>query len=519
MRDNVFTMTEFNRPEQSRFDLSHNIKYSFQMGELIPTLVMECIPGDKFEISAENMLRFAPLIAPVMHRVKADIRFFFVPTRILWPGWEDYITGQEDTLLPFISAVDVAPGTVADYLGIPTDVTLELRPLAFQYAAYLRIYDDYYRDQNLVPEQFINPLISGANIFYEAGLEGPPLRSAWMHDYFTSCLPFPQAGADVSLPLVAQQEIEVQSRFRPGGENQNAGFWRFSADGIPQDNLLNLRTNVGPVPNAAGTEAGVDGYVYYDPNGTLFVDVQADAVNINTLRRAIALQEWLELNARGGRRYNEHILAHFGVRTSDGRLQRAEYIGGQSQLMAISEVLATASNEAENIPVGYMGGHGISYGGGNTFTYYCEEHGYIMGIIRVLPDTAYQQGLHRQFDKRSRYDFAWPTFAHIGEQPVFTREIYASAPDPNEVFGYIPRYSEYRYLNDRVCGDFRETLEFWHLGRIFDEKPVLNADFITANPATRIFAVEDENQDHIWAQTRFNILATRKLPRYGVPTI
>lgn len=515
---NIFNSVQFNKPATNRFDLSHDVKLSFSMGELVPTCVMECLPGDKVSINVENMLRFAPLISPVMHRVKVKTNYFFVPTRLLWPEWEKWITGDNDVEAPFINfgdqgAIDVPVGSLADYLGYPTGdfndpPNLPVSPMAI--AAYLKIWDDYYRDQNLQDEKFI-PLVPGDNnAQYVPYAEGQPLHRAWQHDYFTSALPFAQKGDSVQIPLTVSDDVPVERITADG----TAGLIRDADTGA-------LLPGTPLSADAGGVlQSGADtGGAMYDPNGSLVVDIQSDATDINTLRRAFRLQEWLERNARGGTRYIENILAHFGVKSSDARLNRPEYIGGDSQMMVISEVLSTAQNDDSTVPVGQMAGHGISVGGGKRFGYRAEEHGYIIGIISVIPDTAYQQGLHRQFSRFTPTDYAWPTFANIGEQEVLQKEVFATTLNPNLTFGYVPRYSEYKFMNSRVAGEFKTTLAFWHLGRIFATDPALNEAFISCFPSARIFAVTESNEDHIFAHVFNNISAVRKLPRYGIPTI
>lgn len=518
MKNNIFTQVQMSKPPVSRFDLSHDVKLSFSMGELIPTCVMEALPGDKFDISVENFLRFAPLISPVMHKVNVTTHYFFVPSRILWPEWEKWITGDSDVQAPFFQ-VGAAPaivdvGSIGDYLGLPTGnsgsgpVNINALPAA----AYAKIYDDFYRDQNLETEIFV-PVVAGNNSAYADFVQEAPLRRAWQHDYFTSALPFPQKGPDVQIPLTVQNDIPVDYN----NPDQLPGTFRRADGDIPSLNSAVVQ-DTGPVPFSQS--AHIDGDpVAYDPRGTLTVDVQADATDINTLRRAFRLQEWLERNARGGTRYIESIFAHWGVKSSDSRLQRPEYLGGSRQNMVISEVLATAQNTTDGVAVGTMAGHGISVGGGNRFRYRAEEHGYVIGIINVQPVTAYQQGLHRMFSRLDRLDYAWPTFANIGEQEILQKELYFASTTPDAVFGYIPRYSEYKFMNSRVAGEMRTSLNFWHMGRIFDSDPALNEDFIKAYPTTRIFAVTSEAEDHIFAHVFNNIKAVRKLPRFGVPTI
>lgn len=516
MAKNIFNSILLPKVDTNVFDLRHDVKLSFQMGELVPTCCMECIPGDKVSISVENMLRFAPLISPVMHKVNVTTHYFFVPTRILWQEWEKWIVRDEnaDVPPPYVQVSEVIEGSLADYLGVPVGTfPAPLDVSAFPVLAYLKIWDEYYRDQNLQTEVFPTSVVPGNNAltleewFDEKG----PLRRAWQHDYLTSALPFAQKGDAVQIPLTLQSDIPVD--YNSTGQ---PGIVR-DADGAILTNG-ELAATSGPSPLTGSMIAGASPATY-DPNGTLTVDVQSDAVDINTLRRAFRLQEWLEKNARAGTRYIENILAHFGVRSSDKRLQRPEYIGGSKQQMVISEVLATAQSTADGVAVGTMAGHGISVGGGNRFNFRVEEHGYIIGIINVQPQTAYQQGLHRMFSRLTPLDYAWPTFANIGEQEVFQKEVYAESATPDATFGYVPRYAEYKYMNSRVAGEMRNSLAFWHLGRIFDTDPALNAEFIQCNPSTRIFAVTDENEDHIFAHIFNNIKAVRRLPRYGIPSI
>ena len=270
------------------------------------------------------------------------------------------------------------------------------------------------------------------------------------------------------------------------------------------------------------------------PNSDLFLDLsqshfadlsQATAATINDLRSAIRLQEWLEKNARGGSRYIESILSHFGVRSSDARLQRPEFLGGGQVPINVSEVLQTSASELAtggvkpSTPQGTMAGHGISVGQNNRVSYRCEEHGYIVGILSVMPKTAYQQGVPKKFLRKDKFDYYWPEFAHLGEQAIQNQEIFIDS-DPDELektFGYIPRYAEYKYENDTVHGEMRDTLKFWHLGRIFDNQPQLNAEFIECDPSDRIFAVLE--QEHFYAIINHSVRAKRLMPYFGTPTL
>lgn len=533
MSKNIFNSVKLPHVPQSAFDLSHDIKLSFSMGELVPTMVMDCLPGDIVEINCENFLRFAPLIAPVMHKIKVKAEFFFVPNRLLWPNWDEWISGNIDVEAPYLimsaSANEASVGSLCDYLGYPTgDITLPISVSPLQIAAYLKIFDEYYRDQNLQDEQFV-PLVDGENdvTAYTYWMTNNPIHRAWGHDYFTSALPFAQKGDEVLIPLsegmgtvVLADPPTSYTRWVANGDhsalNTGPGYTSYiPSGGAPHKNTIITTGTLVEIPAA------------YDPRGSLIVDIQETATSINNLRRAIKLQEWLERNARGGTRYIETIWSHYEVKSSDSRLQRPEYIGGNTQNMVISEVLATAQDLEGESPnaIGQMAGHGVSFGSGKRLHYRCEEFGFIIGIISVIPDTAYQQGLHRSFSRLNRLDYAWPTFANIGEQEVLQKEVRANVtPDspvlsPESVFGYVPRYAEYKFMNSRVAGEFKTTLKFWTLARIFEGNPKLNAQFIASDPSTRIFAVTEVDEDHIYAHVFHNIRAIRKLPKYGIPSI
>lgn len=501
MARNLFNTVLAKRPKSNVFDLSHDVKLSFDMGQLVPIMCMEAVPGDKFNVSNESMLRFAPLIAPIMHKVDVYTHTFFVPNRILWSGWEDFITGGRDgnaaPAFPVFNRT-VTPSSLADYLGLPL-ASSNIQVSGLPFAAYQCIYNEYYRDQNLIaPVPF--ELVDGLN---PTGSFGTIRNRAWQHDYFTSALPWAQRGDAVNLPLISENaDIEV---LRNNANTAND----FSAEGV-----------VGTDPAVAFAHNRLSDNSSISPD-RLYIDgedIQTQATTINDLRRAFRLQEWLEKNARGGARYIESILSHFGVRSSDARLQRPEYLGGSKQPMVISEVLQTSESSAT--AQGNMSGHGISVGAGRSFSYRCEEHGYVMTIMSVMPKTAYQQGIPRHFLKTDKLMYYWPSFAHLGEQEILNKELYVGfdAAD-NETFGYTPRYSEYKYMDSRVAGEFRNELSYWHMGRIFSSRPNLNENFVTADPTTRVFAVIEESNNKIYAHVYHKIKAIRPMPKYGTPAI
>lgn len=513
MKD-IFRKVMMSKPPRSTFNLSHDVKMSFNMGDLIPTCAIDVLPGDFFEIGVENMMRFAPLVSPVMHQVNITTHYFFVPNRILWSEWEDWIIGESNVLPPTFNMSGnegITEGSLGDYMGLPT-INRGYAINALPFAAYNKIWNEYYRDNNLQSE-ITDTVSPGNNATMTTAAQDTPQKRAWMHDYFTSALPNAQQGAEVEIPLV-NQTVPVTL------DPNNTTPWQVenAATGAGIGNVT-LSTGADALLEGSGTDAQLD------PQGSLVVDINSQATDITTLRTSFRLQEWLEKNMRGGRRYIEQIMTHFGQKSSDARLNRPEYIGGSKQRMVISEVLSTAQTvdqSSNDIPVGNLAGHGISVGGGNKWKYKAEEHGWIIGIVNVQPTTAYSQGVHRKFTRDDKLDYAWPTFANIGEQPILSQEVYGDqgvAGTGKEVFGYVPRYSEYKYENNRIAGQMRTDLEHWHLGRRFTTRPALNEAFIQADPSKRIFAVTDPDEDTIYAQIYNNIRVNRALPKYGIPSI
>lgn len=488
-------------PGKNHFDLTHDVKLSCDMGELVPIMVMDCVPGDQVKLSGEALIRFAPLVAPTMHRFNVSIHYFFVPNRILWQGWEDWITDPASTrVFPIIDTDDPTPvrfeaGTLADYLGMPELVAgVDYNISALPFAAYQAIYNEYYRDQNLITEVDYE-LVDGVQSNWSELLT--LRRRAWQHDYFTACLPFAQKGAAVDIPL---GDVILKGE---GFDPVNQGKFAEAATGS---------TIVGALATDA-TGLTVDATpAAYDPNGSLTVE----ATTITDLRRAFRLQEWLEMQARGGTRYTEQIRTQFNVISSDARLQRPEYITGVKSPIVISEILNTTGTT--ELPQGNMSGHGVGIVQGNHGSYFCEEHGYIIGIMSIMPETAYQQGIPKHLLKTTdQFEYFWPSFANIGEQEVVNAEVYAQNIDPTGTFGYIPRYAEYKFINNRVAGDFKTTLDTWHAGRIFSGAPTLNQLFIECVPTKRIFAVTSEEIDSMYCQVLNRVHAIRPMPKYGNP--
>lgn len=511
----LFDSVSDRSPKKNSFDLSHERKFSCNMSTLIPIMCQEVVPGDHFRNNTEVMLRLAPLISPMMHRVNVYTHFFFVPNRLVWTEWQDFITGNATPEMPFyqIDSSNLnlfAKGSLADYLGIPdmsqADLSQNFQKVSsLPFRAYATIFNEYYRDQNLVEEILVNPSYSGI----EEGTELLIKRNrAWEKDYLTSALPWAQKGEPVKLPLAGNAPI-----------------------------IMNPNSNTFPLlPNAANAQQRPlktsdirqlgsehpDGSVHptrLDPNNSLLADLtNVTSTTINDLRTAWQLQTWLEKNARAGTRYTESILAHFGVRSSDARLQRPEYLGGGKSPVVISEVLQTSETTETGTPQGTMTGHGISVGNSHSFTKFFEEHGFVIGIMSVMPRTAYQQGLPRMFTKFDKFQYYWPEFAHLGEQEVLNQEVMVTGENDGQTFGYQSRYAEYKYCPTSVHGDFKDSLSYWHMGRIFPTRPTLNWEFITSQQINRPFAVTDDNVDHLYVQIFNNLQAVRPMPYFGTPS-
>lgn len=531
-----FNSVQVQKPKRNFLDLSHDRKFSFQIGQLVPIMCQEVLPGDKFNVRNEQLLRFAPMLAPIMHRIDVYTHYFFVPNRILWSNWEEFITGNQGEApapaFPYVNLVNsinglplVREGSIGDYLGLPstpisvgqTPVTTKVSVLPL--AAYFKVWNEYYRDQNLQEEVDIN-LVDGDNTSaLSVTYEQPPYLRAWEHDYFTSALPWTQKGEDVFLTFDTENSIPID--FNPAGTtdiyvtNTNI-VGGLSLDGMNIDDTIDKVTSIYGVDSDANPRSTL---LKIDNSDNLEVDLTGSyLMTVNELRKAMAIQRYLELNARAGSRYIETILAHFGVRSSDSRLQRPEYLGGGKSNVVISEVLQ--QSQSDTTPQGTMSGHGINYGTSHEFSRSFEEHGYIIGIISVMPKTAYQDGLPKHFQKFDKFDYFWASFAHLGEQPVYKKELYVNSEDGDEVFGYVPRYSEYKYIPSTVHGDFRGNLNFWHMGRIFDAEPNLNSDFITCDFETinRAFAVQDGTHN-LWCHLYQKVKAIRPVPVYSTPRI
>ncbi|UPW41387.1 major capsid protein [Dipodfec virus UA06Rod_19] len=545
----------------------------------------EVLPGDTFRVNTELFIRLAPMVSPLMQRIQVYTHFFFVPYRLLWEHWEDFITQSVQGYssqpvpkqLPTATLHDVSSddsnyykyfksGSLSDYLGLNiSQLDVGVKPVApivegknwtFQYLphlAYQKIWNDFYRDENLQEPDFI-PAQDGNYVIDEDNTPIPDFElqlwnlryRSWKKDYFTSALPWTQKGPDITLPLGGTVPVRGTSINGIAGQTEASTFradlsgLAITSGGPTTEETRQAYFSIDPVSNMRLLYDGEDltkkqAYTYQEtdklinlpPLNVALTSAVADLscatpTTINELRRAFALQRWEELNARGGTRYVEQLAAHFGVRPRDSRLQRAEYLGGGVSDVQISEVLQTS--ETATTPQGHMSGHGVSASFNHAFKRYFEEHGVVLGIMSIMPKANYYQGVDRMFLKRGVYDFGWPSLAHLGEQPIYQEELFANDGIPlnvetdSPVFGYTPRYAEYKFSNDQIHGDFRTSLSNWHAGRSFANLPMLNWQFISgANFKPAVFSVDDV--DPFWCQIYNDIKVSRKLPKFGTPSI
>lgn len=505
--------------ERSTFDRSHALKTTFDAGLLVPVYVDEVLPGDTFQMTSTQLARLATPLKPIMDNLYLDVQFWFVPYRLVWDNWQKFMgekVNPGDSTVYTIPQVPIpasasGPATLSAYMGIPfraqgLSTTVSVLPQR----AYLLIWNEWYRDQNLQNSVTV-PTGDGPD-----SAQVYPLRRGKRHDYFTSCLPWPQKGSAVSIPLVGSLPVKTSATDTVTGAQQ-ALKWLQNTGSAVTGGALNISSSAGNPTLAATTNAGTPTQSVYPSN--LFADMSsATAVTINDLRQAFQIQKLLERDARGGTRYIEVILSHFGVRSPDARLQRPEYLGGGSSRVNIDPIAQTSVAAAT--PQGNLAAIGAGVqrcGFEKSFT----EHGVIIGIASARADLTYQQGIERFWSRQTRYDFYWPALAHLGEQPVLNKEIYVQGTGADtQVFGYQERYAEYRYKPSRITGLFNSdapsTLHAWHLSQQFTALPVLGATFIQDDPPIdRCIAVPAE--PHFIADFWFDLKCTRPMPVYSVP--
>lgn len=511
-----FSMSPQANIPRSKFNRSHGYKTTFDVGELVPILVDEMLPGDTFNCRLSAFVRMSTPIVPIMDNLFLETFFFAVPNRLLWDNWEKFLgfntsagIQTTDYVLPQINLgamESVAEGSLGDYMGIPTQIN-DIFFSALPFRAYNKIWNDWFRDQNLQAEVTV-PTGDGPDSLSTYTL----LRRNKRYDYFTSALPWPQKGPDQLIPSsFASDAPVVSSGVAPEFKNVNdpSVFKLFtSGTGL----------SITALPSAAGD------VIFESPTG-LEVDIAANASlgTINELREAFQIQKFYERAARGGTRYTEVIKAFFNVDSPDMRLQRAEYIGGGSTPILINPVAQTTQNNTPTNTngLGVLGAYGVAAVNKHGFTYSATEHMTIIGLVSVRADLNYQQGLERMWNRETKFDFYWPVFSHLGEQAILNKEIYTQGTsDDLGVFGYQERYAEYRYKPSQITGLFRSnatgSLDIWHLAQDFGSLPTLNTTFIQENPPMeRVEAVSTE-PDFIF-DGFFSYICARPMPVYAVP--
>lgn len=495
--------------KRNKFSLSYYKLFTCKMGYILPIGLIEVIPGDTIRHATGLFMRLAPMLAPVMHPCHVTIHTWYVPHRLIWDEFEDFITGGPDGLDTSVFPTVTAPsggfavGSLADYLGVPPKVGgLEVSALPFR--AYNLIYNQWYRDQDLEDEI---PFSTDSGPDTKTALN--LMRGDWERDIFTTARPWPQKGMPVTVPVNAASGSAIVSN------GQQVSFRDIDRAGVNQ--YLNqtgtvAATSYGPLGTVipGQTPPFSAARLGFGSQTGLKLDSDNLTVSIDQLREAFALQRFEEHRAMYGSRYVEY-LRYLGIKASDARLQRPEYLGGGRQTIQFSEVLQTA--EGTN-PVGTLRGHGIASMRSNRYRRFIEEHGYILSFLLVRPKSIYMQGVPRTWLRRVKEDFWQKELEHIGQQEVYTQELYAAA-DKDKVFGYQNRYDDYRQQWSSVSGEFRDILNYWHMAREFANEPVLNADFISAVPTERIFAAQQNDQ--LYCLANHSIQARRLMSRFGNP--
>lgn len=507
--------------KRSKFSLSHYKLLTCKMGQLVPVAWFEALPGDTIQQATSALIRCAPLVTPVMHPVHVRFHHWFVPNRLVWSNWQSFITGGSDGLNasahPFIATTNLnghsgsnaGVSTLADYMGVPTSgVTAPASINALPFRAYNLIWNEFYRDEDL-QTALTNSVADGNDTTSNTALQ----NISWEKDYLTSSRPWVLKGSSVTLPLGSTAPVKRTTSAATAVDAYNAGG--------------NVKATAGSALQINGGIAGrVDAPggtgITFDPNGSLYADLStATGIDINTVRHAFALQRFEEARARYGSRYTEY-LRYLGVRSSDARLQRPEYLGGGRQTIQFSEVLQTGgTSTGTQTGVGNLAGHGISAMRTNRYRRFFEEHGIVITLMSVRPKTMYSQRLKRAFIRSvdagyvgttgTKEDYWQRELQHIGQQGVNAVEADVSAGFGN--FGYQDRYDEYRREESSVAGLFRSSLDTWNLSREFGSAPSLNSTFVSCVPSTRVFA--DTSNDNLYVMANHNIQARRLVSREG----
>ncbi|UPW41461.1 major capsid protein [Dipodfec virus UA23Rod_1340] len=570
----MFGFVKTRQFKRNKFRLGYQNKMTIRPGYLYPFYLEHCYPNDTFHIRNNILFRLAPMQAPIMQDIDVYTRYFFVPYRLIWSDWKKFWTqgqdGKSDVSYPVyydVPAEAITTGTLADYLRFPDpmlngyddlgEICSDIDQLPFR--AYQLIWNEYFRDENIEKFQSIGKDLSGrldySSDFTDTRLEEDARSTgvsemfllqkvSWRKDRFTSALPFAQRGDEVELPLFGNPKVVGDGsnvdalgdgvRFASplsGGNFTSSGVVSYDATAPYGKNPLKT-TGSEAVGLSNNTRYVGDNILTEVPINAIARGLNVDmstvsSATINELRRAFAAQEFLEARARGGSRYIEQLLSIFNQRSSDARLQRPEYLGGGKSPIVISDVLQT-SQSTESSAQATPAGHGVGVQRTGGIHYHCEEHGFIMGLMYIMPKSSYFQGMPKQYMFRDALEFYNPYFAHLGEQEIGQGEIFydytaGSHDNPNtKLFGYTPRYAEMKTRDDEVHGDFRTNLRFWHMGRFFEQPPALNADFLhNFDSVNRVFNVDPEKADidNFWVQCQNDVTAIRLMPKYGTPRL
>lgn len=491
----------FKRNRSAVHNWSHRVTLSANMGTITPIACLDVVPGQSIDYQVNALLRTQPLLAPLMHTVDVDIHAFFSPDRLVWDGYEDFHSGGDDGMANVTAPYMTAPagtgylkGSLADYLGIPIGV-VDMLHSALPFRHYNLIRDTWYRDSQLQTEVGFSSA-NGLDTTTPRNLLAP----CWKRDYFTTCRPQPQLGPEVSIPLTGNADVDLKAALGVPGKLRRAD----------NHNLVGAGTLATDASGDLLTAGSVDSV--YDPNNTLEADLSnVSAVDIRDLREAGAVQRFLEFNNIWGGRFIEQIMARWNVRVPDYRLQLPEFLGAGQAKFQFSEVLQTTPGEDTSL--GELAGHGVSIVGSNRFKYRAQEHGYIFVFLVIRPKTQYAQGLHRSWSRLTKYDYLLPEFQDIGDQAVLKKEIYADSANEDDVFGYQQMYEEYRTRPSRIAGDFHDTLDYWHMARIFSAEPALNGTFVQANPTDRIFPTTVGVADTLMITAEHSIITRLQLKK------
>lgn len=527
---------------RSTFNRDHSVKTSFNVGDIVPFFVEEVLPGDTFDITTSKVVRMPSLLTPIMDNLYLDTYYFFVPNRLCWIHWRELM--GENTQSAWIPTVEyqvpqiTSPaggwsiGTIADYFGIPTGIA-NLSVNALPFRAYALICNEWFRDENLSDPLNIpvdDATVAGVNtgtFVTDVAKGGLPYKAAKYHDYFTSCLPGPQKGPDVKIPVAAGGQTPVvglDATHDPGGFglfgrvsfNNSVGNGAFGSYGSPEFN------QASSPQSSAGGSAG--SFLAFEPTNLWAVETDPVAATINQLRMAFQIQKLYERDARGGSRYIEILKSHFGVTSPDARLQRPEYLGGNRIPIVIDEIRQTSATSEAGTPQGTPTGQSRTTDVHHDVKKSFVEHGFILGLMVARYDHTYQQGLDRFWSRKDRFDYYWPVFANIGEQAVLNKEIFAQGTaEDDEVFGYQEAWADYRYKPSRVTGEMRskapQSLDIWHLADDYSARPSLSDSWIREDSGTvnRVLAVSEANSNQLWCDIFVKNRATRPMPLYSIP--